>query len=249
MEKLRVVLLESPLELVPREIRGHPQVRRYAERFGIDPGEALLDKTDHYYAMAPLPQKWKRGRPDIVHVSLILLQDSILNLAGRLEVYIHVYDGRVFRVEPETRIPKHLDRFKGLMAQLLIYNRVPPSGKPLIHLYAATLAEFVEKMGGLIILWERGEEATPEEVVREALETGWPVGIGMFPRGDFKRSTLRKATRLYRLYRGVPLKAWTVIHEVLCAAEELTGARREAEEGRLRLVEERGGGDGEDQPD
>ena len=224
---LRVVLLESPLELVPRSLWGHPQVRRYAERFGIEPGEALLDKTYHYHAMASLPQKWKRGRPDIVHFSLLLLQDSILNLTRHLEVYIHVYDGRVFRVEPETRIPKHFDRFKGLMAQLLIYNRVPPSGKPLIHLYASSLRDFVERFGGLILLWEGGEEARPEDVVREALETGWPVGVGMFPRGDFKKSTLRKATRLYRLYGGVPLKAWTVLHELLCAAEELTGARRE----------------------
>ncbi len=224
--RLRVVLLESPLELVPREIRSHPQVRRYAERFGIDPSEALLDKTYHYHAMAGLPQKWKRGRPDIVHVSLLLLQDSILNLTGRLEVYIHVLDGRVFRVEPETRIPKHLDRFKGLMAQLLVHNRVPPMGKPLIHLYAASLREFIDKMGGLIILWEKGEPVTPRDVVREALETGWPIGIGMFPRGDFKRSTLRKASRAYSLYGGVPLKAWTVIHEILCTAEELTRARR-----------------------
>ncbi len=241
---LRVVLLESPLELVPREIRGHPQVRRYAERFGIDPGEALLDKTYHYHAMAQLPQKWKRGRPDIVHVSLLLLQDSVLNLTRHLEVYIHVLDGRVFRVEPETRIPKHLDRFKGLMAQLLMHNRVPPTGKPLIHLYAPTLREFVERMGGLIILWEKGEEATPERVAREAIETGWPVGIGMFPRGDFKRSTLRKATRLYRFYRGAPLKAWTVIHELLCAAEELTGARMECSEKCLEALSGEGeGGD------
>ncbi len=240
---LRVVLLESPLELVPREIRGHPQVRRYAERFGIDPGETLLDKTYHYHAMARLPQKWKRGRPDIVHVSLLLLQDSVLNLTRHLEVYIHVLDGRVFRVEPETRIPKHLDRFKGLMAQLLIHNRVPPTGRPLIHLYAATLREFVEKMGGLIILWEEGEDATPERVAREALETGWPVGVGMFPRGDFKRSTLRKATRLYRLYGGAPLKAWTVIHELLCAAEELTGARMECS---VKCLEALGEGEGEE---
>ncbi|AEM38181.1 Suppressor Mra1 family protein [Pyrolobus fumarii 1A] len=224
--RVRIVLLESPLELVPREIRNHPQVVRYARRFGIDPGEALLDKTYHYYAMASLPQKWKRGRPDIVHVSLLLLQDSVLNLTGHLEVYIHVLDGRVFRVEPETRIPKHLDRFKGLMAQLLIHNRVPPTGKPLIHLYASTLREFVDKMGGLILLWERGKPATPADIVREALETGWPIGIGMFPRGDFKKSTLRKASRTYSIYGGVPLKAWTVIHELLCAAEEITGARR-----------------------
>ena len=54
---------------------------------------------------------------------------SLLNACGHLEVYVHVYDGRVFHVKPETRIPKHFDRFKGLMAQLLIRERVPPTGE------------------------------------------------------------------------------------------------------------------------
>ncbi len=221
-KRLRIVLLESPLELVPEEIRDHPQVLRYAKRFEIDPGEALLDKTYHYYAMARLEEKWKRGRPDIVHVTLLLLQDSLLNMHGHLEVYIHVRDGRVFRVEPETRIPKHLDRFKGLMAQLLIHDRVPPQGdKALIYRVYDSLEEFVKDFGGLILLWERGRKSTPEHAVSEALETGYPLGIGMFPRGDFSRKTLRLAKRKYSFYGGIPLKAWTVAYRLLCAAERI----------------------------
>ncbi len=239
--RLRIVLLESPLELVPRSLWSHPQVRSYARRFGIEPGETLLDKTYHYHAMAVLPQKWKRGRPDIVHVTLILLQDSLLNLCGHLEVYIHVYDGRVFHVKPETRIPKHYDRFKGLMAQLLKLGRVPPSGSPLIYKVADSLREYVERYGGLILLWERGEPATPRQVVEEALETGMPIGIGMFPRGDFKKSTLRKAVKRYSLYGGRPLKAWTVATEMVHAAENLLGVHEKAHE--CRLPEEELGGE------
>ena len=220
--RLRVVLLESPLELVPEEIRDHPQVVRYARRFEVDPSEVLLDKTYHYYAMARLDEKWKRGRPDIVHLVLILLQDSLLNMHGLLEVYIHVRDGRVFHVRPETRVPKHLDRFKGLMAQLLIHDRVPPHGdKALIYRVFDSLEEMVREFGGLILLWERGRSATVEHVVREAMELGWPVGIGMFPRGDFSRRVLRLAKRRYSLYGGVPLKAWTVAYKLLCAAESM----------------------------
>ena len=222
--RLRVVLLESPLELVPEEIRDHPQVVRYARRFEVDPSEVLLDKTYHYYAMARLDEKWKRGRPDIVHLSLILLQDSLANSLGALEVYVHVRDGRVFHVLPETRIPKHLDRFKGLMAQLLIYDRVPPRGsKPLIYRAYGSLEEAVREFGGLILLWERGREATASHVVEEAVETGWPLGVGMFPRGDFSRSVLKLAKRKYRLYGGTPMKAWTIIHRLLCALEHRLG--------------------------
>ncbi|NOZ89360.1 MAG: 16S rRNA methyltransferase [Crenarchaeota archaeon] len=221
--RLAVVLLESPLEVVPREIRGHPQVVASARRYGVSPDEMLLDKTLHYHAMAALPQKWKRGRPDIVHTTLLLLQDSLLNQAGLLEVYIHVYDGRVFHVKPETRLPKHYERFRGLMAQLLREERVPPTGEPLIYKVADSLREFVEKRGRLILLWERGSPAAPGEIAAEAMETGAPVGIGMFPRGDFKRSTLRKALKAYSIAGGRPLKAWTVAYKLLCAAEAIHG--------------------------
>lgn len=222
--RLRIVLLEAGLELVPEEIRGHPDVARSAKRYGVDASRMLLDKSLHYHAMSVLPQKWKRGRPDIVHTTLLVLQDSVLNSEGRLEVYIHVYDGRVFRVKPETRLPKHYERFRGLMAQLLLYNRVPPSGEqPLIELEAASLREFVERHGRLILLWERGEPSTSREVAAKALQSGRPVGIGMFPRGDFRRSTLRKAGERYSLAQGKPLKAWTIACKLVTAAEDILG--------------------------
>jgi rRNA small subunit pseudouridine methyltransferase Nep1 len=190
---LEIVLLESPLEIVPRQLWSHPQVRRSAARYGIEPGEMLLDKTLHYHAMAQLPQKWKRGRPDIVHTTLLVLQDSLLNQAGRLRVYIHVYDGRVYHVNPETRIPKHYERFRGLIAQLLRENRVPPDGKPLIQLEAETLREFTAKHGKILLLDEKGEPATTAQAVRLSLQTRHPIGIGMFPRGEFRNTTRRNA--------------------------------------------------------
>ena len=223
-EGIGFILLESPLERVPRSLWGHPQVRRTAERYGLHPGQLILDKSLHYNAMASLPQKWKRGRPDIVHVTLLNILDSPLAEEGRLEVYVHVYDGRVFRVEPHTRIPKHLERFKGLVAQLLEEERVPPEGDPLIYKVSDSLADFLRGGGRrLILLWEGGVEASPEEVARASMESGALLGIGMFPRGDFKRSTLRKAWRSYRIYGGRPLKAWTVASRILCAAERLLG--------------------------
>ena len=223
MEKLRIILLESSLELVPRELWRHPQVLRSAARYGLEPGDMILDKSLHYNAMAVLTQKWKRGRPDIVHVTLLNILDSPLAEAGLIEVYMHVYDGRVFRVEPHTRIPKHYERFKGLMAQLLRVGRVPPTGDPLIYEAYPTIADFVSDLGGFILLWERGVDSSPRYVAARGLATGLPLGIGCFPRGDFRRSTVRKAREAYRIYSGTPLKAWTVASRILAAAEEIMG--------------------------
>ncbi|UXD21365.1 16S rRNA methyltransferase [Ignicoccus pacificus DSM 13166] len=206
MKKLKVVLLESSLELAPGWPRG-----------------PLIDKRYHYHRMSSLPQKWKRGRPDIVHTTLILLQDSFLNMEGRLEVYIHTIDNKVYRVREDERVPKHYDAFKEIMAQVLEKGRVPPEGEPLIWLAYDSLSEFVKEHGGLILFWEGGRRAKFVDVAKDALENDLPVGIGMFPRGDFKRSTLRKATRRYSVAEGKPLKAWTIAYKLLCAAESLLG--------------------------
>jgi rRNA small subunit pseudouridine methyltransferase Nep1 len=226
--RVKIVLLESPLEIVPPEIRGHPEVVRAARRYGVDPGEMLLEKRLHYHAMSVLPQKWKRGRPDIVYITLTLLLDSIAAMEGLVELYLHVYDGRVFHVRSDLRPPRHYEGFKRIMAQMLIHERVPPrsNAEPLIRLEARSLREFVEKHGKLILLRESGEPATPDHVVEEAAKTGLPVGIGMFPRGDFKKSTIRKAARQYGLYHGKPLKSWTVAHLLLCSIEKNAAAKQ-----------------------
>lgn len=221
MGPLAFILLESPLERVPREIWSHPQVVRSARRYGVRPGDMLLDKSLHYNAMASLAEKWRRGRPDIVHTSLLVLLDTPLAARGLLEVYVHVYDGRVFKVEADTRIPKNYERFRGLMSQLLEVGRVPPEGRPLIYETHGSLEEFVRDKGGLILLWERGRPSTPEAVVVRGLYTGLPLGIGAFPRGDFKRSTIRLARERYRILGGTPLKAWGVAGRLLYAAERL----------------------------
>lgn len=58
-------------------------------------------------------------RPDITHQSLLMLFDSPLNRAGLLQVYIHTTKNVLIEINPQTRIPRTLKRFGGLMG---IYN-------------------------------------------------------------------------------------------------------------------------------
>ena len=205
MKKLKVILLEASLELAPPSWPRGP----------------LIDKRYHYHKLSKFSRKWKRGRPDIVHTTLIILLDSILNMHGALEVFVHTIDGKVYVVSPEERIPKHYDAFKEIMAIMLEKGAVPPD-KPLMWKAYDSLSDFVKEHGKLILLWEKGEPRKFKEVAREALETGLPVGIGAFPRGDFEKSTLRKALKKYSV-ADKPLKAWTVAYKLLCSAEELLG--------------------------
>ncbi len=219
-ETLRILLAEASLELVPRELWGHPEIRRTAERYGINPGEVVLDKSLHYNAMSRLPYKWKRGRPDILHVTLLNVLDSPIAEDGRLELLVHTIDGFVYAVDPRTRIPKHYDRFKGLMAQLLRTGRVPPSGRPLIWRINRPLGSLV---GDAVLLDEAGRRCTPRTLVEEAISGRRWIIIGVFPRGGFSQEIRRLASYRAAFFHGRTVKAWTVAARVLCAAEELMG--------------------------
>jgi len=220
---LRVVLLESGLETVPEELWYHPQVRRSARRYGVDPSMMLLDKSLHYNAMGVLSRKWKRGRPDIVHTTLLVLLESLAGRRGLVEVYVHTVRGEVYAFSRDVRIPKNYERFRGLMAHLIRDGRVPPQGRPLIWRGYRSLSEFLKEKGPLVLLWERGVPASEEEIVSKALGLGGVIGVGAFPRGDFERSTLRKAEVRYSIAGGEPLPAWSVACRLIRAYEGLVG--------------------------
>ena len=64
------------------------------------------------------------ARPDILHQCLLLLQDSPLNRAGLLQVFIHTKKNILIQVHSSCRIPRTYQRFAGLMVQLLHKNSV-----------------------------------------------------------------------------------------------------------------------------
>ena len=68
---LSLVIAESALELVPKELQSHNSVIASARRFNKKPSEILLDISWHFAAMKGIKNEIKRGRPDLVHFSLL----------------------------------------------------------------------------------------------------------------------------------------------------------------------------------
>nr|XP_029145724.1 ribosomal RNA small subunit methyltransferase nep-1-like [Arachis hypogaea] len=59
-------------------------------------------------------------RPDIVHEALLQIMGSRICMAGRVHgVFIKTDEGILIRVEPNTQIPKTLESFCNMMAELL----------------------------------------------------------------------------------------------------------------------------------
>ncbi len=230
MKPLSIILIESSIELVPESIWSHPAVLNAARRRRKKPGEMLLDKSIHYHAMKGLTNFEKRGRPDIVHISLLNALGSPLNKRGLLKLYVHTVNGSVIFIDPSTRIPRNYNRFVGLFEQLLKYGKVPPeASKPLLYVKKMNLKSLLTEIGCrcLILLSEEGVRASPDRVVEEALSAECAVGIGCFPHGSFSEATYSLAKYVYSIYPEV-LEAWIVVSRVIEACERLYGIYNEA---------------------
>ena len=224
MTTYHIVLAEASLELVPRELWKHPAVIKTAKRRGKSPGEILLDTSLHYAAMKNLKNREKRGRPDIVHVTLLEVQGSPLNLEGMMRVYVHTINDFVLFIRPDTRIPKNYNRFVGLMEQLFIEGKVPPVAEiPLIYLKTMKLRDLIKfiKADKVILLSEKGERKKPKDIALELRKYNNPaIIIGGFPHGDFSKETYSITNTIYSIYHK-SLDTWIAVSRIVSAIEEV----------------------------
>ncbi len=225
---LTLVLAESSIELVPREIAHHPAVLNWARRKKKDPGQLILDQTYHYPAMKKLGIDPQRGRPDISHLCLLAALGSPLNLEGELSCFVHTRDNKLLRVDPKTRLPRNTDRFVGLLEQLYEQKKVPTDGIPLLSLEDASLPVLISKLDAEIVvaLTTQGTPVSMYQVAEKMSQQRNPVLlVGGFPKGHFSKPTLRLANEAYRIDRR-GLEAWTVVARALYDYERAINSKQ-----------------------
>jgi len=162
-------------------------------------------------AMRDLPDRERRGRPDIVHYFLLNVLETPAGKEGLVDVYVHTYDGRMFYVEPETRVPRSYARFVGIMSQVLRREDTPR-----IHPIETSPHDIIaeKKRSGYAIvgLDEDGTLAKPEDV----LDRNSLVIVGGFPHGDFRGAY--SAERWIKIGEEV-YPSWVVGAEVVAGWE------------------------------
>jgi rRNA small subunit pseudouridine methyltransferase Nep1 len=225
LEKLILIIVEAAIELVPENIQDHPSVRAYAARRGRKPWEILLDRSYHHSAMKKLPEAEKRGRPDITHFMLLEALGSPLSKLGLLEVYVHARSGHVIWVNPETRLPRVYERFKGVVEKLYREPVVEADGKALLRLEERALDQLMGEIKPdlKILLSERGELmrwSSFEELIASARRPA--IMIGGFPHGDFHQSTYEAADKVVSLWPE-PLEAWIIVSRTISIVEHALG--------------------------
>ena len=215
--KLSLVLAEAALELVPGELRNDQSVASDAKRRGVDASRILLDRSFHHRAMLKLKDGLKRGRPDLVHVTLLSITGTPLYVDGLVKVYIHTHADEVIELQEKTRIPKSYFRFRRLIEQAL--TEKPKTG--LLRVWESSFERLVKEIGSdsVIGLSTQGRKISMDELSAMIGAARKPcVVIGGFAEGHFSPKTLEAMDELVRIHDR-PLEAHVVAARVLYEAE------------------------------
>jgi len=212
---LTLILADCGLELIPKKIRKHPAVKRnYSKRLYAS---QLLDNSIHSAAMQSLKNRSKRGRPDILHLCLLNALESVLNKTRNLEIYFHTYQNRIFNLNPQIRISKNYNRFKGLMAKLLIDGIIKSEDKILINELNQSIESIIQQINPdeTYIMTEKGtiiEKYT--DLFSSSISKKYLMIIGGFQKGSFSQDILNLSKKNISLSK-YPLTAWVALYKTL----------------------------------
>jgi rRNA small subunit pseudouridine methyltransferase Nep1 len=224
---LTIVLAEAELELVPESIVHHSQVQKAARARDRRPSRTLLDSSVHHEAVRVLPEGERRGRPDLVHFSLLLALDSALNKADELRVVVHTRNDERLAIHPDTRLMRNYPRFVGLIEKLYQTGASPSHDEPLLLLEEGwPLKRVLEHhaSGPVVCFQETGTPVEPGAWLaqKRAASPDLTVVLGCFPHGDFHVDPATFASEVVAL-GGDALSVWTAEMEVLAHWERAVG--------------------------
>lgn len=222
---LTIILAESELELIPKEIISHPLILSYAKKYNKKPKEMILDSSSHHSAMKNLPDYERRGRPDIVHIFLLSALESIANKKGLIKIIIHTRNNNAIYINPETRIIRNYPRFIGLIEQLFEKKIIRSKESTLIELHDNKSLEKIieEKHDVFVVLSPEGKITKLSKYFKDLKKKGYNdilCIIGGFPHGDFHFDISKYVNETISIYDN-PLTVWTVTNEIIINYENI----------------------------
>jgi len=168
--------------------------------------------------MLRLKDGLKRGRPDLVHATLLSITGTPLYTDGKVKVFIHMYANGVVELQERTRIPKSYFRFRGLMEQALATT---PKSR-LLKARESNFEHLVKEIGldSVIGLSTQGRMTAMDELTAMVGAARSPcLVLGGFAQGHFSPSVLEALDELVRIDER-PLDAHVVASRVLYEIEK-----------------------------
>jgi len=212
---LIMVFAECGLELIPKQIRSHPAVKKNLSSRIYS--SQLLDNTLHFSAMKNLKNFQKRGRPDITHVCLLNALGSPLNRNGNLILYIHTINNKIFKFTPEIRIARNYNRFKGLIAKLFIDGSIETETSKLITPFDGSLKDLIAKFENpeVYIFSSKGKLVNNyEELFPKDIAKNYFALVGGFQKSSFSKDIITLSKNIISISKH-PLDAWVATNRII----------------------------------
>ena len=197
---ISLILSESALELVPYELQEHPSVISHAKKLGKHPSEILLDNSWHFAAMKGIKNEIKRGRPDLVHFSILEATTIPLYYQNKLNLFVHTIDNKVIHFGKNVHIPKSYHRFQGVIEKLFQEKKVLSKKELLLEIKDQTFSELIHEINpsNVIGFSTSGQSSSYQKIASEIPDNSCIV-IGGFQKGHFSDSTQSEITNLYSI--------------------------------------------------
>jgi len=185
-----IILAEASLELIPKELQNHPSVVSYSKKFKKNPSNTLLDNSWHFASMKGLKNEIKRGRPDIVHLTLLSLCTTPAFYEKKIKVFVHTVNNEIITIHNQTRLPKSYHRFQGLIEKLFLTQQIQTDNEILMELHSSSLFELISKINPtkIIGLTTKGKQTTLDKLVQQIPDNSCII-IGGFQKGHFNQDT------------------------------------------------------------
>ena len=195
---ISLIISESALELVPFELKDHPSVVSHARKLGKHSSEILLDNSWHFAAMKGLKNEIKRGRPDLVHFSILEATTIPLYLQNRLNLFVHTIDDKVIHFGKNVHLPKSYHRFEGVIEKLYQEKKIISNNELLLELKDQTFLELISEINPSKIIGfsTEGQLSSYEKIAAQISDNSCIV-LGGFQKGHFSDSIQNKITDLY----------------------------------------------------
>jgi len=218
---ISLVLSESSLELVPTELKHHPSIISHARKLGKHSSEILLDNSWHFAAMKGIDNELKRGRPDLVHFSILEATTIPLYLKNKIKLYVHTLDDKVISFGENVHIPKSYHRFEGVIEKLYQDKKITTKDDELLlDIKEKTFSELIDEINPSKVIGfsTNGTKNTYEKIAKEITDNTCIV-LGGFQKGHFSDLVENKITELYSV-GGESFEGHVVIARMLYEYEK-----------------------------
>lgn len=200
---ISLILAESALELVPSELKHHPSVVSHARKSGKLSSEILLDNSWHFAAMKGIDNELKRGRPDLVHFSILEATTIPLYQKNKIKLYVHTVDDKVISFGSNVHVPKSYHRFEGLIEKLYKEKKIIANDQVLLDIKEKTFPELLDEIKpSKIIGFSTKGKPTSYEKIAAGMSDNSCVVIGGFQKGHFSDFVENKITELFSIGNG-----------------------------------------------